>query len=81
MNIQTTVAALTEDAEREIHDGAWVIKAGDRLLARKAADALTVAVDIPADRHSLPETMRLEGLREAIAALAITLARTHGHFA
>ncbi|MET9611963.1 hypothetical protein [Kitasatospora indigofera] len=81
MNIQTTIAALTEDAERQIHDGAWVIGQGDRILARKAADGLTEAVDIPADRQSLPHTLRLEGLREALAVLAITLARTHGYLA
>ncbi|MFJ7280819.1 hypothetical protein [Kitasatospora sp. NPDC098663] len=81
MDIQTTIAKLTEEAERETREGAWKITEGERLLARKVADGLTETVDVPADRQSLPEAVRLEDLREAIAVIAITLARTHGHLA
>ncbi|RKE23478.1 hypothetical protein [Streptomyces sp. TLI_171] len=81
MDIRTSIAQLTEEAEREIHDGGWEVAEGERLLARKVADGLTEAVDVPTDRQDLSETVRLEDLREAIAVVAITLARTHGHLA
>ena len=81
MDIRTTVANLTEDAEQQIRDGAWEVRPADRLLARKAADGLTAALNGPADEQNLPETERLEDLREVLAVLAITLAHTHGHFA
>ncbi|BFV60706.1 hypothetical protein KCMC57_up58100 [Kitasatospora sp. CMC57] len=81
MSIKTTIGDLIEDAERQIRDGAWVVREGEQLLARRAAEGLTEAIDVPADRQSLPDTLRLEDLREALAVLAITLARTHGHLA
>ncbi|WP_329493596.1 hypothetical protein [Kitasatospora herbaricolor] len=81
MDIHAAVAALTEEAERQLRDGAWEVGPGDRALARKAAAGLAEAVGEQGERQGLPEGERLEDLREALAVLAITLARTHGRLA
>ncbi|MFG3226026.1 hypothetical protein ACGF07_14755 [Kitasatospora sp. NPDC048194] len=75
------VADLAAEAERQVREGLWDFAPQDQALARKTADGLAEAVGSAADQERLPVIERLEDLREALAVLAIGLARTHGRLA
>ncbi|MGW2376330.1 MULTISPECIES: hypothetical protein [Kitasatospora] len=79
--MQTTVASLAEEAERQIRDGVWELTPSDRSLALQAEAGLREAVGSPDTQELRSEKDRLERLREVLAVLAIALARTHGRLA
>ncbi|MGW4895705.1 hypothetical protein ACWEQL_26110 [Kitasatospora sp. NPDC004240] len=79
MSMVKAVEQVVHEAELQLTDGTWQLTATDAALARQTASALNTAVG-PADAH-LPRIERLAALREALAALALTVARTHGHLA
>ncbi|MEU4039340.1 hypothetical protein [Streptomyces collinus] len=72
---------LAEDAERQIQDQVWKLEPSDRALALEAQAGLRDVVGPPDVREALPQIKRLEHLRETLAVLAISLARTHGRLA
>ncbi len=72
---------LAEEAEQQIRDQVWEMEPSDRALAREAEAGLRAAVGPPDVQQALPQINRLEHLRETLAVLAISLARTHGHLA
>ncbi|MFD8708676.1 hypothetical protein ACFV1W_39880 [Kitasatospora sp. NPDC059648] len=75
------VAALAAEAERQFRDGLWDLAAQDAALARKTAEALAEALGAEAAPEPPPVIERLEHLREALAVLALGIARTHGQLA
>ncbi|MFD8707687.1 hypothetical protein ACFV1W_34740 [Kitasatospora sp. NPDC059648] len=79
--MQTTVAGLAEEAERQIRGGVWELSPSDRSLALQVEAGLREAVGVPDTQELLSEKDRLEHLREVLAVLAIVLARTHGRLA
>ncbi|MFF9477169.1 hypothetical protein ACF1E9_31730 [Streptomyces roseolus] len=81
MDMRTLVDELVGEAERLIRDQVWVLNPTDRTVAAKAATALDAAVGPSQIQETLPPMERLEHLREALAAVAIALARVHGHTA
>ncbi|MFJ8628436.1 hypothetical protein ACIRD3_37135 [Kitasatospora sp. NPDC093550] len=69
------------EAELQLTDGTWQLTATDSALAQETAQTLAAAVG-PAEEHeALPRIERLAALREALAALALAVARTHGPLA
>ncbi|MFB8201665.1 hypothetical protein [Kitasatospora purpeofusca] len=81
MSMVKAVEQVVHEAELQLTDGTWQLTATDSALALQTAAALDTAVG-PAETHqSLPGIERLAALREALAALALTIARTHGHLA
>ncbi|MEU5810715.1 hypothetical protein [Streptomyces sp. NPDC047718] len=75
------IADLVTEAETQVQSGLWEMTPADAALARKAAAGLADVVRGPAEQEALPAIKRLEHLREALAVLAVTLARTHGPLA
>ncbi|MEU7094102.1 hypothetical protein [Kitasatospora aureofaciens] len=75
------VAALAAEAERQFRDGLWELAAQDAALARKTAEGLAQALGAETGPEPLPVMDRLERLREALAVLALGIARTHGQLA
>ncbi|MEU2390356.1 hypothetical protein [Streptomyces sp. NPDC007369] len=80
-DMRAQIADLVTEAETQLRDGLWKPTPEDVALARKAATGLAEAVRPAAEQEALPTIKRLEHLREALAVLAITLARTHGPLA
>ncbi|MEW1912124.1 hypothetical protein AB0442_27400 [Kitasatospora sp. NPDC085895] len=81
MSMCTAVEQTVLEAQRQLQDGSWEPSAADRALARQTAQSLAEAVG-PADvQEVLPRIERLAALREALAALAMAVARIHGHLA
>ncbi|MFD0275594.1 hypothetical protein ACFVHB_17055 [Kitasatospora sp. NPDC127111] len=72
---------LTAEAERQVSHGLWVLTDDEAALARKTACGLADAVRDASEHEDLPVIDRLERLREALAVLAISIARTHGQLA
>lgn len=72
---------LVEEAERQIQGQVWELTPNDHTLAVEAWVGLRKAVGPPNIQEQLPQIDRLEHLREALAALALCLARTHGRLA
>ncbi|GJF30379.1 hypothetical protein KNE206_30790 [Kitasatospora sp. NE20-6] len=81
MDMQAQVAALIGEAEQQLVDGVWDLTRGGRALALQVAAGLGNAVGAPEGREDMADIERLEHLREALAVLAIALARTHGRLA
>ncbi|MFI0990247.1 hypothetical protein [Streptomyces exfoliatus] len=81
MDMRGTIEDLAVEAERQIRDHKWVLTPDDRTVAAKAAADLHAVVGDPQSQQELPEVVRLEHLREALAAVAIALAHVHGHMA
>jgi hypothetical protein len=81
VDILTVVEELVEEAERQIRDRVWVVTDADRTVAAKAATDLQAVVGTGQHQQALPGVDRLEHLREALAAVAIALARVHGSLA
>jgi hypothetical protein len=81
MDMRRIVAVLAEEAEQQIRDRTWELTAGDRALALKAESDMRDVVGPPGIQEALPRIDRLEHLRETLAVLAISLARTHGRMA
>lgn len=79
--MRKTVAALAKEAEQQIHDQVWELAGHDRALAIEAEAGLRKAVGAAPAQEALPHIDRLEDLREALAVLALCLARTHGRLA
>ncbi|MEE1782604.1 hypothetical protein PUR71_06665 [Streptomyces sp. SP17BM10] len=75
------VAELAAEVERQSRDGVLELTAADAALAGKLADDLAEAVGPAAGQARLPFVERLERLREALAALALGIARSHGRLA
>ncbi|MFJ8436774.1 hypothetical protein ACIQ9P_36315 [Kitasatospora sp. NPDC094019] len=75
------IAYLTAEAERQLSRGLWDPAEEDAALARKTASGLAEAVGEAGPQERLPVIDRLEHLREALAVLAIGLARIHGPLA
>lgn len=71
-------AVLAEEAEHLIRDQVWKLTPKDHALAGKTTAGLREAVGPPDVQEALPPIDRLEHLRETLAVLAISLARTHG---
>ncbi|MEU9077932.1 hypothetical protein ACFYUY_33560 [Kitasatospora sp. NPDC004745] len=81
MSMSKAVEQVVHEAQLQLTDGTWELSTPDSALARQTAEALAGAVG-PADvQEALPRIERLAALREALAALATTVARTHGHLA
>jgi hypothetical protein len=81
MDMRRAVAVLAEEAEQVIRDRVWEVAPGDRALALDTEVGLREVVGPPDAQGVLPQIKRLERLREALAVLAISLARTHGRLA
>ncbi|MFE7763073.1 hypothetical protein [Streptomyces sp. NPDC057438] len=79
--MRTVIEELVEEAERLIRERVWLLTSTDRAVAAKAAADLHAAVGAPQFQQTLSEVDRLEHLREALAAVAIALARVHGRLA
>ncbi|GGS91676.1 hypothetical protein [Streptomyces sp. enrichment culture] len=75
------MSALAAEAGQLVQDGAWEVAPEDAELACRAAEDLAAAVGPPARQQELSGLERLEHLREALAVLALTTARTHGYLA
>ncbi|MEV6551705.1 hypothetical protein AB0M57_23745 [Streptomyces sp. NPDC051597] len=81
MDMRRIVAVLAEEAEQLFRDGVWEVAPSDGALALTTAAGLRDAVGPPDVQAGLPQIQRLEHLRETLAVLAISLARTHGRLA
>ncbi|MEU6545838.1 hypothetical protein [Streptomyces sp. NPDC046859] len=81
MDMRRIVAVLAEEAEQQIQDQVWEVEPSDRALARETEAGLREAVGPPNAQEDLPQIKRLEHLRETLAVMAISLARTHGRLA
>ncbi|GAB1333220.1 hypothetical protein [Streptomyces sennicomposti] len=81
MDMRRIVAVLVEEAEQQIQDRVWSLTLSERALARETEAGLRDAVGPPNVQEALPQIKRLEHLRETLAVLAISLARTHGRLA
>ncbi|MGW7438485.1 hypothetical protein [Streptomyces sp. NPDC054849] len=81
MDMRRIVAVLAEEAEQQIEDRVWKVAPDDRAHALTTEAGLREAVGPPDPQEALPQIKRLEHLRESLAVLAISLARTHGRMA
>ncbi|MEU4360038.1 hypothetical protein [Streptomyces virginiae] len=81
MDMRRIVAVLAEEAEQQIEDHVWKVAPDDRALASDTETGLREAVGPPDIQEAMPQIERLEHLRESLAVLAISLARTHGRMA
>ncbi|WP_143687077.1 hypothetical protein [Streptomyces sp. TLI_171] len=81
MSMAKAVARLAEEAELQLRGGQWQPNPADRALTEQAASDLADAVGPPDVQQDVPEIERLERLRTALAVLAVTIARVHGHLA
>ncbi|GAA4982671.1 hypothetical protein [Kitasatospora paranensis] len=81
MSMFTAVEKTAQEAERQLARGEWQPIPGDVDLARQTAAALEQAVGPAEKRDAMLRIERLESLREALAAMALTVARTHGQLA
>ncbi|MEW2418199.1 hypothetical protein AB0953_31525 [Streptomyces sp. NPDC046866] len=79
--MRTIIEDLAGEAEQQIRDRVWDVAAVDRAIAAKAAGDLSTAVGPPHVQEALPVIDRLARLREALAALALSLAHVHGRLA
>lgn len=81
MDMRRIVAVLIEEAEQQVQDQIWELEPKDRELALRAEAGLRDAIGPPKVQEALPQIERLEHLRESLAVLALSLARTHGRLA
>jgi hypothetical protein len=81
MDMRRSVAVLAEEAEQQRRDQVWRLAPSDRVLALETEARLREAVGPQDVQEALPTIKRLEHLRETLAVLAISLARTHGRLA
>ncbi|WP_030776759.1 hypothetical protein [Streptomyces sp. NRRL F-2664] len=81
MDMRRIVAVLAEEAEQQIFDQVWELGPSECALAREVEAGLRDVVGPPDVQEALPPIKRLEHLRETLAVLAISLARTHGRMA
>ncbi|MFJ9831808.1 hypothetical protein ACIRU2_10490 [Streptomyces sp. NPDC101169] len=81
MDMRRVVAVLAEEAMQQLQDQLWKLAASDRALASETEARLRNVVGPANSQEALPQIDRLEHLREALAVLAISLARTHGRMA
>ncbi|MGW5284537.1 hypothetical protein ACWERI_34695 [Streptomyces collinus] len=81
MDMRRIVAMLAEEAEQQIRDRVWELAPSDRALALETETGLRKVVGPSDVQEALPQIDRLEHLRETLAVLAISLARTHGRMA
>ncbi|MFH7596375.1 hypothetical protein WDV06_14895 [Streptomyces racemochromogenes] len=81
MEMRTLIEGLAEEAERQLRDRAWAPSPADRATAAQAAADLHTTIGTPHTQEALTAIDRLEHLREALAVLAIALARVHGRLA
>ncbi|MFB7175715.1 hypothetical protein ACFCYM_33565 [Streptomyces sp. NPDC056254] len=72
---------LAEEAEQQILDQVWELGPSERALAHEVDAGLRDMVGPPDVQEALAPIKRLERLRETLAVLAISLARTHGRLA
>ncbi|MFG2825390.1 hypothetical protein ACGFX4_38915 [Kitasatospora sp. NPDC048365] len=79
--MSTQVSKLAAEALRQAQDGLWELSAKDTQLARETADRLAEVIGPAAVQEQLVGIERLEHLREALAVIAIGVARTHGRLA
>ncbi|MEU1508138.1 hypothetical protein [Kitasatospora sp. NPDC005748] len=80
MDMRVEILGLITEAEQQLGTAGWDLTPRDRALAREVAAGLGV-VGPECGRADAVEPQRLERLREALAVLAIGLARTHGRLA
>ena len=81
MDMRRIVAVLAEEADRQLRDQQWELTPGERALAHETEAGLRKVVGPLDAQEALPQIERLERLRETLAVLAISLARTHGRLA
>ncbi|CAL9347396.1 hypothetical protein [Streptomyces sp. enrichment culture] len=81
MDMRRIVAGLVEEAQQQTRDHVWKLTSSDRALALETETGLRNVVGPPDIQGVLPQIKRLEHLRETLAVLAISLARTHGRLA
>ncbi|MER7761848.1 hypothetical protein [Streptomyces sp. NPDC097619] len=74
---------LSIRAEELVSGGVWAVTEEEAGLACGAASGLADAMgpQVGRDRAGLPDRERLMCLREALAVLALTMARARGHLA
>ncbi|MFJ8043747.1 hypothetical protein ACIRBX_24925 [Kitasatospora sp. NPDC096147] len=81
MEIWRTIEGLVAAAEQQIRDGVWELNAVGCEVAWSAAADLAAVVGSPSTQQALAPIERLGDLREALAVLAVALARVHGRLA
>ncbi|MFF7946481.1 hypothetical protein [Streptomyces griseorubiginosus] len=81
MDMRRIVAVLAEEADRQLRDQLWELAPSERALVHETEAGLRKVVGPPDAQEALPQIDRLERLRETLAVLAISLARTHGRLA
>jgi hypothetical protein len=81
MSMLAAVEKAAQEAERQLARGEWQPLPRDVDLARQTAAGLEEAVGPAGKQDAMPRIDRLEALREALAATALTVARTHGRLA
>ncbi|MFE9459640.1 hypothetical protein [Streptomyces californicus] len=81
MGMRQDIEELAEEAEWQIREHKWVPSANDHTVAASVAADLGAVVSAPQSQREPPVVTRLGHLREALAAVAIALARVHGPMA
>ncbi|WP_033223034.1 hypothetical protein [Kitasatospora phosalacinea] len=81
MIMSAAVEQAVLEAQRQLVQGEWDPAPADLVLVRETAVALAAAVGPVDVQAKLARIDRLAGLREALAAIALTVARTHGRLA
>ncbi|MFE9845324.1 STAS domain-containing protein [Streptomyces goshikiensis] len=81
VDMRMKTEALVVEASGQVADGLWEMSSGETALARVTAEHLAQAVGPPGEQLELPSIERLERLREALAHMAMAIARTHGQLA
>ncbi|MFD3557971.1 STAS domain-containing protein [Streptomyces goshikiensis] len=81
VDIHMKTEALVVEASGQIADGLWEMSSGETALAHVTAEHLAQAVGPPGEHLELPFIERLERLRQALAHMAMAIARTHGQLA
>ncbi|MFF7048061.1 hypothetical protein ACFY94_06755 [Streptomyces griseorubiginosus] len=81
MDMRRIVAVLAEEADQQLREQLWELAPSERALAHETETGLRKVVGSQDAQEALPQIDRLERLRETLAVLAISLARTHGRLA
>ncbi|MFG2825686.1 hypothetical protein ACGFX4_40435 [Kitasatospora sp. NPDC048365] len=81
MDMTGSVGHIVAEARHQLAQGLWEPTRSDIVLARRTAQSLAEAVGRAPAQTELPSIERLARVREALACVALAVARTHGHLA